>query len=105
MRLQKGSLVLKNLVTERSSVLDGTINRVIEQMARQMPDSEEYSKLLTSLERLITLRNEEPRNRISMDTLVIVTANILGILIIVGYEQGHVVASRGLGLLLRTKHQ
>lgn len=96
---------MKSLVTEKNSVLDGTIDRIIRQMDTVMPDSEEYSKLLTNLERLMNLRSEEPRNRISADTLAIVCGNLIGILIIVSHERAHVVASRGLQLLLRTKHQ
>ena len=97
--------MLKDIFKKRPSVLDGSIDRVVLQMEHKQPDSDEYGGLLTSLDRLMTLRNEDKRSRVSTDTLVIAGANILGILIIVGYEQAHVVASRGLQLLLRTKHQ
>lgn len=94
-----------SLGIRKASVLDVSIDRVIKQMEHVGPGAERYDELLTKLERLMTLRNQEKRNEISLDTVVVVCANLLGILIIVGYEQGHVVASRGLGLLLKSKYQ
>jgi hypothetical protein len=98
-------LMLKNLVTGKPSVLDESIDRVVKQMERVQPSSEDYQGLLTTLERLMTLKSEQKIDKISLDTLAVVAGNLLGILIIVGYERTHVVASRGLQVLLRTKHQ
>lgn len=89
---------------KKSSDFDDAIDRVLVELNTEGLDSEEYARRLKHLERLAALRNEERKRRVSPDTLAIVGANLLGILIIVGYEQGHVVASKGLGMILRTKN-
>lgn len=86
-------------VKKRESILDKPIDRVLSDMDTYGPDSEEYSKLMNYLESLTKMKGEEHRNRISPDTMVIVAGNILGILIIVLYEQKHVLTSKGLGLI------
>ncbi len=96
--------MLRNLFKRKPTILDDEIVRVRREMLIVDPNSEEYATLLSIFERLVVLQKEKS-SRISPDTVAVVCANLLGILIIVGYEQGHVVASRGLGLLLRTKHQ
>jgi hypothetical protein len=97
--------VLKNIKKRKYSILDEEIDRVHDKMLSETLNGEEYDQLLAVFERLVRLRKEERSSRISPDTLAIVGANLLGILIIVGYEQGHVIASRGMNLLFRTKHQ
>lgn len=93
------------IVKGKSSILDDEISRVRLKMLGVDPNSEEYESLLAIFERLIRLQKDEVSNRVSPDTIAVVAANLLGILVIVGYEQGHVIASRGLQMLLRTKHQ
>lgn len=94
-----------NLFKKKDSILDEPIDRVLEKMANSEPQYEEYPVLLTDLERLVRLRNEEKRNRVSPDTLAVIFGNLLGIGIIVGYEHGHVIGGRALNFILRTKHQ
>ena len=89
----------------KSSILDESIRTVLAKMKTTDPYSEEYSVLLTDLERLVRLRKDESVNRVSPDTIAVVCANLLGIVIIVGYEHGHVIGSRALQMILRTKHQ
>ncbi|MET0786968.1 MAG: hypothetical protein ABWY25_09695 [Paenisporosarcina sp.] len=59
--------------------------------------------MVDHLERLMKMKAEERRNRVSPDTMAIVGGNLLGILVIVAYEQKHVMVSRGLGLILKAK--
>ena len=101
MRTTKGK-ELKRLFKDRISVLDEPIAKILTDMNVYGPDSPEYPKLVSQLERLIRLKGEKRRNRVSPDTLLIVTGNLLGILIIVAYEQKHVMVSKGLGFILRT---
>ena len=93
----------KRFGTENISELDKAITRVLQEMDTYGPDAPEYPKLLKSLERLTKLKRLERRPRVSRDTLAIVGGNLLGILIIVAYEHSHVVVSKGMGLLLKTR--
>jgi hypothetical protein len=103
MKLQKGCLMLRRFITGKSSNLDKPIERVMEHMQRVEPDTEEYDRLMAHLERLTRLKREERLNRVSPDTMALVAGNLLGILIIVAYERNHVMVSKGLGHILRTK--
>lgn len=83
--------------------LDAAMNRILDDMDRNDLDSEEYPQLLSYLERLSKLRSNERPGRVSPDTMAAVAGNILGILIIVAYEQKHVMTSKALGFVPKTK--
>jgi len=102
MRQQKGYM-LRRFFAEAPSILDEPIARLLTEMNTYGPDSEEYREAVSYLERLVRLKADERRIRITPDTMAIVLGNLLGILIIVAYEQKHVMVSKGLGLILRTK--
>lgn len=93
------------VVKKKESILDEAIQRVLNDMEQASPETQKYTELLASLERLIRLRDDENRSRVSPDTLAIVAGNLLGILIIVAYEQRHVVTSKALPFILKTRHQ
>lgn len=83
--------------------LNAAVNRILIDMQEADPNSEQYKELLTNLERLTTLRSNGTPSGFSRDTMLTVAANIVGILIIVGYEQTHVISSKGLGFLPKMK--
>ncbi|MET0786521.1 MAG: hypothetical protein ABWY25_07445 [Paenisporosarcina sp.] len=66
------------------------------------PDSPEYSALIDHLDRLNRMKEQSGR-RPSPDAMAVVAGNLLGILIIVAYEQKHVMVSKGLGFVLKPK--
>lgn len=95
---------LRRIGKDKPSILDDPIAKVLGEMKAYDPDSDEYKSAIAHLERLMRLKAEEGHNsRISPDTLAIVAGNLLGILIIVIYEQRHVMVSKGLGMILRPK--
>jgi hypothetical protein len=94
---------LRRIIKIKSSIIDEPINRVLSDMNAYGPDSEEYTTLVRHLDHLVRLKQEEKRSRVSPDTMAIVAGNLLGILIIVAYEQKHVMVSKGLGFVLKTK--
>lgn len=87
----------------KPSIVDEPIAEVLTSMNTFGPDSEEYPALIEHLDRLTKMKAEERRNRVSPDTMAIVAGNLLGILIIVAYEQKHVMVSKGLGFVINTK--
>lgn len=74
--------------------LNDLIQRVVDDMAMFGPTSEEYPQLLENLERLTKLKDGEKPERVSRDTIAVVAGNIIGILVIVAYEQKHVMTSK-----------
>lgn len=79
--------------------LDGLIDTVLDEMNAKGTADADYPELLTKLERLYELKTHERRTRISPDTLVSVGGSLLGILVIVAYEQHNVITSKAMALV------
>jgi hypothetical protein len=84
------------------SIEDEAITKVLTTLEVYDTDTEEFEKAMTHLERLTKLKAERQR-KVSPDTMAIVGANLLGILLIIAYEQKHVMNSKAMGFLLRAK--
>lgn len=69
------------------------------------PESDQYSLLLAHLERLTQMKVNTKPSRVSRDTLFIVAGNIVGIVIMVGYERFAVMGSKATMLLHNPKPQ
>lgn len=92
-----------DIFQKKESKLDEPIDTVLARMKAVELDSDEYKKLLNSLDKLMELQREERGSRVSPDTVVSAAASLLGILAIVAYEQKHVMVSKALGFVLRSK--
>lgn len=88
---------------EKTSVLDEPIAKLLTQMNKTEPGTKEYSVMVDQLERLNRAKVEETKPRVNSDTWAIVAGNLLGILIIVAYEQKHVMVSKGLGFVMKPR--
>ena len=88
---------------DKRSNLDKEIDEILLKMSKMDKLSKEYLELVKILEVLYAARgkNYEPRKRISPDTLLLVGANLLGIALILGYEQINSVTSKALGFVVR----
>jgi hypothetical protein len=91
------------LPKRKPSKIDELTNHITLEMDIVGPYSDKYPVLLDNLERLTKLQREERSNRVSPDMLASVAGNLLGVLTIVSYEHAHVVTSKALGMLHRTK--
>lgn len=61
--------------------------------------SEEYAKTLDHLSKLYKLKSEDRPKQISPDTVLVVAANIFGILWLTRYERENVISSKALGFV------
>jgi len=86
----------------RPHYLDSLISRTTAELASIEPGTEEYSNTLSYLERLVKLKAEDKPERISRNTVAVVLGNLAGILLIVAYEQKHVMTSKAFGTILKT---
>lgn len=91
------------LSNDSTTPVDGQIDAVLTSMTEEGVSSDKYPELMGYLETLNGMRLKERRAPLSSDTIAIVAGNLLGILLIVAYEQKHVVTSKGLGQLIRPK--
>lgn len=92
-----------SLSNETDTPIDKQIAMVLKEMHLQRIGSEEYLALMTSLERLHELKMRERREPISRDTIALIAGNLMGILMIVAYEQKHVITSKGFGQVIRPR--
>lgn len=87
----------------RKSIYDEPIDRLLSELATKNPGTDDFNKLLDQIDHLARLQDIEKSKRVKTDTIWIVAGNVVGILIIVAYEHGHVVASRGLTFIMKPK--
>ena len=83
--------------------LDAPIISLCSDMQTYGPETPEYAKMLSELERLYSLKEAQRRQRVSADTMMIVLGNIAGIVIIVAYEHGHVMVSKAKEYLIKPR--
>ena len=62
--------------------------------------SDEYGVLLNNVERLEAIRQKNKKS-ISPDTVAVVAGNLIGILLILGYEKKDIITSKALGFVLK----
>lgn len=103
MRTYREEAMLKFRKKDKPNPLDVKIEAVLAEMDMTEPGSEEYAKLLASVERLHKIKAEERKDRVSRDTLAIVAGNLLGIFLIVAYEKGHVLTSKAFNSVIRPR--
>lgn len=83
--------------------LENAITVLLHEMSGHQGDSEEYAKMVVQLDVLYKLKEVDSKKRVSADTLAIIGANLLGIVMIVGHERANVVTSKALGLLSKLR--
>lgn len=88
---------------EVTTPIDPLIDVVLEKMQTKGPDSEEYPDLMAYLERLHELKAKDRRAPVSRDTVALIAGNLLGILLIVAYEQKHVMTSKARDMIIRPR--
>lgn len=88
-------MIIKRKVRE-PSVLDGAI----EDATRMLdPGSDDYLKMIGALERLTALRDQKCSRMPSPDVIANIGGNLVGILLILHYEQIHVLTSKALNII------
>lgn len=88
---------------EEKTPLDSLITNVEQEMDIEGVASEEFPKLIGYLERLTEVKAKVRRPPVSRDTIALIAGNLMGILLIVAYEQKHVMSSKGFSTVIRPK--
>jgi hypothetical protein len=85
------------------SKLDEEIISALERLDRLEADSEEYGAVVERITKLHKLKTEERLKLPSLDTVLIVGANIFGILWLTRYERENVITSKALGFVMKPR--
>lgn len=83
--------------------LESELDRVLIRLKTEMPNSEDYTKTLSLVERLHEMLDEENPDVVSKNTLLIVGGNLLGIIMILKHENLNVITSKALGFVIRAR--
>jgi hypothetical protein len=94
---------MKNPFSHGESEYDKQVRRILRELETTDPGSEEYGRLVERLNKLQRMRAEDRPERLSPNTAAIVSANLLGIVMIIRHEQLNLITSKALGVLLRLK--
>lgn len=96
--------MLINKSARETSALDEAIDDLFRELQGFSADEEGYAKASDQLVKLIKLKKEtEPSWRVSPDTLALIGANLLGILLILNFERAGVVASKALSFVSKLR--
>lgn len=83
--------------------LDDAITDALAELKGFSPTEEGYTVAVATVETLYKLKEIEKPERISKDTLAVVIGNLLGIAVIVGHERAHLVTSKALSFVLKSR--
>jgi hypothetical protein len=80
----------------RDPLLMHEITRLHSRLDKIDPSSDEYAKVATQLSKLYALKENPSSRRVPPEVWVTAGANLLGVLVIVGYERTNVITSKAL---------
>ena len=86
---------------KRNTYVDPEITRVFMAMQDQEPKGEAYGELLSRLEKLHGMRQDEKPNPLNSNTVATVLANLAGILLIIRHEHVNVITSRAMNMVIK----
>jgi hypothetical protein len=96
-------VMISYFIGKDETPIDAEINRVLERMQAIEVENEKYPNMLDYLERLNKMQSSNKAPRVSRDTIAIIVGNLLGILLIIAYEQKHVITSRSFNQIIRPR--
>lgn len=76
--------------------LDEAIDSVYADLKGFHAQEESHSKVVDQLTALYKLKETNSKSKISPDTIAIISGNLLGIVMIVGYERANVITSKAM---------
>lgn len=85
------------------TLLEIAIDKALRDLNRHVIGDEDYVRTLDAIVKLHKMKIEEKNSLVKKDTLIIVGANILGLLMIIRHEHVNVITSKAMGLLLRPR--
>ncbi len=91
--------------------LNKAIVRALDELENFSAAEDGYAKITTQLDKLYKMKYYKPevifeeskKKPVSFDALVAVGGNLLGIVAILGFERAHVVSSKALGFVLKSR--
>jgi hypothetical protein len=86
-----------------ASPFDREIERLLTEMHDQETTSEKYAAALDKLAKVHKMKADDSRDRVRMDTYVTAGASLIGIVLILHYEQLHPITTKALPFVPKAK--
>ena len=94
-------LKLKN--RDNRTLLDEEIDDLLEDMALLDRSSNEYADMVNHVEKLYKAKSYDESKSISNEAKVSIAANLLGIILILGYEKADIITSRAINFVSKVR--
>ena len=95
---------MNNSKDEEITPIEKEIDANLTQMRESGVMAPEYQTLMGNLEKLSDIKTRsQNHNRVSLDTLTIVGGNLLIAILVIAFEQKHIITSKALNHLIRAR--
>lgn len=92
--------MFKKNQTEKSG-LDIAIDQILSEMQGYTAESDEYAAMVDQLDKLYKMKTADKPSELSKDTLAIVAGNLVAVIVIIAYEQHHVMMTKAMNFLVK----
>jgi len=96
-------IIVNTTIPETKKTFDQEVTRVLTEIGKMEVDSENYAKAVKNLDVLCQARSSKTNSWLSADLVIPAVTNILGILLLLNYEQLHVVTSKAISFIAKGK--
>ena len=92
-----------SFIKPEPSGLDEAIADVLQEMKGFTADQTEFATMVEQLEKLYKIKSEIKGDRVKLSEMLPVIGNLAGIVMILGFERTHIVTSKALAFVLKTR--
>lgn len=85
------------------SSLEIALDRAIRELSNHVIGSRDYILTMDQVVKLHRMKEEEKSESVSKNTLVIVGANLLGIILVINHEYANPIVSKAMNLILKPR--
>lgn len=86
-----------------NSQLEKVLNDALLELDNHAPTEEAYATIVDQAVKLHRMKEEETPSPVSKDTLALIAANLLGIVLIITHEHTNVITSKAMSLAVKPK--
>ena len=83
--------------------LDEAIDNLLDHLCEVEAEPDSYAKVVDQLAKLYKMKEIQTPKRVSPDVLATIAGNVIGIVLILGYERANVITSKAIGFVLRLR--
>jgi hypothetical protein len=88
---------------KKPTALETALDRALETLSEKTVGTDEYVRTLEAVTELHKMKEAEKPSQVSPDTMLLVGANLVGILLIIRHEHVNVITSRAMNTLIKPR--